>query len=63
MDLIMGSFAKVHVPGFGEAELAEYEELLMNNDPDLYNWIIGKEPVPANIDGDLFQKLKAHKLA
>lgn len=61
MDLLMGSFAQKHVPGFSEDELAEYEALLHHNDPDLYNWVIGKEPVPANIDGDLFQKLKAHK--
>jgi antitoxin CptB len=63
MDLIMGSFAKAHVPGFGDGELAEYEALLSLSDPDLYNWITGQEPVPANIDGDLFRKLRAHKLA
>lgn len=63
MDLIMGSFAAAHVPAFTEAELEEYERLLTNNDPDLYNWITGQEAVPANIDGDLFQKLKAHKFA
>jgi antitoxin CptB len=61
MDLLMGSFARQHVPVFSELELTVYEELLHHNDPDLYNWISGAEPVPANIDGDLFQKLKAHK--
>jgi antitoxin CptB len=63
MDLLMGSFAKKFIPSFTESELSEYEELLMNNDPDLYNWIIGKEATPANIDSDLFQKLKKHRFA
>ena len=63
MDLLMGSFAKKFVPAFDENEIAEYEELLMNNDPDLYNWITGQEATPANIDSDLFKKLKAHKFA
>ena len=63
MDLIMGTFAKKYVPQFDVAELAAYEELLMNNDPDLYNWLTDKEPVPVDVDGALFQKLKNHKIA
>ena len=42
----MGSFANKNVPGFDEAQLALYEDLLENNDPDLYNWITGKEAAP-----------------
>ena len=61
MDLLMGSFAKKHVPDFSEEELAIYEELLKENDPNLYNWIIGKEDPPANILSGVFEKLKNHK--
>lgn len=63
MDLLMGSFARKFVPSLSEAELSEYEALLHCNDPDLYNWIVGTEDIPANIDGDLFQKIKAHKFS
>jgi antitoxin CptB len=62
MDLIMGSFALAHVPSFSQSELAAYEALLTQNDPDLYNWITGVEPVPANIESDVFARLRAHKL-
>lgn len=61
MDLLMGSFAKKYVPDFSEEELAIYEELLKENDPNLYNWIIGKEEAPANIQSDVFEKLKNHR--
>jgi antitoxin CptB len=62
MDLILGSFADKNVAGFSSAELDEFESLIQLQDPDLYNWITGAEPVPANIDSALFNKLKNHKV-
>ena len=58
MDLIMESFALAHVPQFSEAELADYEALLNESDPDLYNWITLKENAPPQIaELGVFQKL------
>ncbi len=58
MDIIMGSFAVQFVPDFTEGELADYDELLTHNDPDLYNWITGKEDAPDRIsDMGVFCKL------
>ena len=63
MDIIMGSFAEQFVPNFMEDELTDYDELLTHNDPDLYNWITGKEPAPYNVaDMGVFKKLKLFKL-
>ncbi len=63
MDLLMGSFARKFVPEFNVVELEWYDDLLKNNDPDLYNWIIGKEDEPADVAGALFDTLKAHRYA
>ena len=63
MDLLLGSFARKYVPKFDEAELAQYDEILQENDPNLYNWITGKENAPANVIGHVFECLQAHKLA
>ena len=63
MDLLMGSFARKYVSEFTIEELAQYEALLQNNDPDLYNWITGKEEAPANIVSAVFKKLKNHTFA
>lgn len=58
MDVIMGRFARAHVPGFNEEELAQFDALLCNNDPDLYNWITQKEAAPDDIASmGVFQKL------
>ena len=63
MDLIMGGFARAHVPDFTEDELCEYDTLLCNNDPDLYNWITKKEPAPKELaEMSVFVKLLAHRL-
>ncbi|MCB1650532.1 MAG: succinate dehydrogenase assembly factor 2 [Alphaproteobacteria bacterium] len=61
MDLIMETFAKKYVPGFDEAELALYEEILLHSDPDLYNWITGKESPPANYINGVLEKLLKHQ--
>jgi antitoxin CptB len=63
MDLIMGSFADKYVPEFNVADLDQYEELLQNSDPDLYDWISGRKEVPANIRNDLIEKLLTHNYA
>ena len=63
MDLLLGSFAKKYVPEMSEQELAQFDEILKENDPNLYNWITGKEPEPDNVKSPLFDKLKKHKYA
>lgn len=63
MDLILGSFADRNVPDFTAPQLALYEEILRHSDPDLYNWITGQEPVPANYHNDVMAVLLGHRLA
>jgi len=63
MDLLMGSFADRHVPGFDPGQLDRYEAFLHLSDPDVYNWITGFEPVPPEHDNDVFQLLKSHRFA
>ncbi len=62
MDLILGSFADKYVPDFSEDELILYDEILLHSDPDLYNWVTGKEDVPANYMNGVMEKLVAHSL-
>lgn len=59
IDLLLGRFADAHLPGFDAEELRQYEDLLVNSDPDLYNWMTGKESPPANVRCDVLRKLIA----
>ena len=62
MDIIMGSFADRHIPGFSESQLSEYDDILSLNDPDLYNWYTQKEDVPANLNTEVMGLLLSFKL-
>ena len=62
MDIIMGSFADRHIPGFSESQLSEYDDILSLNDPDLYNWYTQKEDVPTNLDTEVMGLLLSFKL-
>lgn len=61
MDLLLGSFAKKYVPAMSEAELIQFDEILKENDPNLYNWMTGKEIEPENVKSPLFDRLKQHR--
>ncbi len=63
MDLIMGSFADKYLKSFSTEELDQYERILQYSDPDLYNWITGKEDAPANIIDNVFEKLMSHDVS
>lgn len=57
MDLLIGSFADETLDGFDHGMLDRFEGLLELSDPDLYNWMSGREPVPADVDTDVMRKL------
>lgn len=59
MDLILGSFCDTELDGLSEEEVALYEDLLSENDHDLYGWVCGREPAPASF-ADLLAKIAAH---
>jgi len=47
MDLILQAFAEAHLDGFSDSDLALYDQLLAENDHDIYGWIGGQFPTPA----------------
>jgi len=57
MDLLMGTFADRFIPELTNEELDLYEDILQESDPDLYNWISEREPLPARITNPLIKKL------
>ena len=62
-DLIMGRFADVHLPGFSEAELDQYEHLLEAIESDLLSWVTGVAQVPSEHDTAMFRRVRDFHLA
>ena len=60
-DLLIGSFADRHLPDFGDEELRQFQRLLKENDPDIYDWMTGRTPVPPEHDNQVTRLLRAHQ--
>ena len=61
-DLILGPFAAAHVHELDAETLDEFERLLDVADQDLYGWIVGLKPAPANMETPLLDRLRAFRL-
>ena len=59
-DRLLGGFAEERLGTLDEAQLARFEALLDQSDPDLLNWITGRAPVPAHLDHDVMVMLMAY---
>lgn len=46
MDVVIGGYAKRHLPDMGLAELDRLETLMDESDQDLLSWVIGQADVP-----------------
>jgi antitoxin CptB len=55
MDLLVGGFADAHLADFGPGELDRFEELLRQNDLDLYAWLAGKSAPPPELDNPVMR--------
>ncbi len=51
MDLILTSFADRNLAQMTDAGLDRYDAMLNENDHDLYQWVTGQQPAPAEFSG------------
>jgi antitoxin CptB len=59
VDLIFGAYADAELSRLDEAGLDQFEALLTAPDQDVYAWLRGAKPVPAEYDNAVFAGLKA----
>ena len=57
VDLLMGTWASKHLSELNDQELLLYEKLLNKETVDVYNILLGKEPVTSDIDNHITHKL------
>ncbi len=61
-DLLLGSFADAHLATLEPDQLARFEAVLGNPDPDLFAWITELREVPPEFDNDIMTLLKQVQL-
>jgi antitoxin CptB len=59
VDLIFGAYAESHLARLDANGLDQFEALLTAPDQDVYAWLRGALPVPAEYDNPVFAGLKA----
>jgi antitoxin CptB len=57
LDLILGRFADARLTGFGMGELQQFAVLLAEPDPDIYDWLVGRVPLPARLQNPVTELL------
>ena len=57
-DLLLGHFAKKHLPNLTNEQLDMFEALLEAGDPSIFAWVRGDEQVPAEFDGPVLDMIK-----
>ena len=57
-DLLFGGFADRHLAMFDAVQLAAYDRLLDEEDPDLWDWVVLKAPYPPEHDAALVEMLR-----
>lgn len=61
-DAFLGAFAARHLAELPPDLLDQYEALLENDDPDLFQWISGQKPVPAVWDNAIMDMIKNFRI-
>lgn len=62
IDLILGGFADQSLVGMDETGLDAFERLLDATDQDVYEWITGQTPAPAEHDTPTLARIRAFQV-
>jgi antitoxin CptB len=57
-DLLLDQFARVHLEALDERQLDQLEALLDEDDQQIWAWVTGRAPAPAQHDNDVLALLR-----
>ena len=63
LDLLFGGYADAQGAAMSDADLAEFERLLDEEDAPMLGWMMGFEPPPPHIDTPLFRAIRDGRAA
>jgi antitoxin CptB len=62
-DLLLGGFVRAEISALNAAELDDLEAVLELPDPELADWLTGRQPIPAHADCPMLRRIRAAVLA
>ena len=57
MDIVYGQFADAQIASLSDADLDAYAQLLELPDQQVFEWVTGAQPLPADYDTPVFRRL------
>ena len=61
-DILLGAFARAHVPTFDAGQLDRYEHLLSAGDPVILDWVMARDTPPPEFESDVLNLLRNFRL-
>ena len=58
VDLLLGRFADKNIEVLDESDLTQLEALLDEPDPDIWDWVVGRKPIPITLDHSIMKRLR-----
>ncbi|MGE0724878.1 MAG: succinate dehydrogenase assembly factor 2 [Alphaproteobacteria bacterium] len=62
IDLLLGGFAERHLDSLTADQVDRYEALIETQDPNLYDWIVGRAAPPPEHDTDVLAMIRSFRL-
>ena len=62
-DILFGRFADARLAEMSPTELDAFEHLLEQPDQDLYGWVMGRAPTPAQFESPVMDQLRGFDVA
>lgn len=57
-NILLGDFSEIYLDSMTNEDVEWYENFIMNNnDLDIYNWILGRTPVPPELEHPVMRLL------
>lgn len=63
MDILLGGFANANLAGLSDSDVDAFEAISIHLDRDLLSWFTGEVETPAEIAGEMFDKILAFQTA
>ena len=61
-DLLVGGFVRAHLESLSDSELDALEDILELPDAALADWLVGRQPIPREVDTPMLRALRAAAL-
>lgn len=60
-DILLGQFAALNLGNMSDLELDMFEALLLENDHDIYSWVMGYQTLAPHVDNQVMAALIDYK--